>query len=196
MFSTLDASVRATWLRAIRDRINTCLHAPPPPTAALQAAQAVAVQVLCDSLIPPEEAPPGATPSAAPSPRPNTAAPKFGTPSAVAHPPRSRLGTPTRAGPGTLVRSVSFSKIYAHHFKVEADLAPDVKKQGGGAGGLSAAAVAGIQRRGSRDENAAMAALAASPFTKKGSEIVVTTEQNSLLPLVLSFLGAGLPVSF
>lgn len=193
MFSTLDASVRATWLKAIRERTSVCLKTPPPTDAALAAGEAVAVQVLRDSLIQPEEI--IAPSSAAPSPRPNTAAPRFGaTSSGLPVPPqtgRSRGATPTRPSAGALVRSNSFSKIYAANFKFEADGQIDKKAAFAG----TAAAAAAAARRGSRDDSAALAALQSSPWSKSGHEIALTTEQNSLLPMVLSFLGSGLPVS-
>lgn len=52
----------------------------------------------------------------------------------------------------------------------------------------------GARRRGSKDEVEKVSA-----FAKDGKDIVVITEQNSLLPVVLSFLGVAAqvrPVSF
>lgn len=187
MFSTLDASVRATWLKAIRERTSICLKTPPPADPSQAAGEAIAVQVLRDSLIQPEDV--IAPSSAAPSPRPNTAAPRFGAgSSSLGVPPRttrSRLGTPTRPSAGVLIRSNSFSKLYAHNYKFEID--NPLEKKAGQAGAVA--------RRGSRDDTAALQALQTSQWSKTGHEIVVTTEQNSLLPTVLSFLSSGLPVS-
>jgi hypothetical protein len=186
MFSTLDASVRATWLKAIRERTSICLKTPTPTDPSQAAGEAIAVQVLRDSLIQPEDI---VTPSsAAPSPRPNTAAPRFAAAAGgtVPRTARSRLGTPTRPSAGALVRSHSFSKIYAHRYKSEID--NPLEKKAGQAGAVA--------RRGSRDDTAALHALQASQWSKSGHEIVLTTEQNSLLPTVLSFLHSGLPVSF
>ncbi|KAK4050601.1 hypothetical protein OIV83_003327 [Microbotryomycetes sp. JL201] len=187
MFSTLSAERRVQWLQAMRQQTATCLRKPRPANAALEAGEAVAVQVLRDSLIQPDE-PVAVLSSAAPSPRPNTAAPRFGTSSALPVPPtptvlRSRQGTPTRPGAGALARTHSTSKIYASLYKHEADFAGDgsTKKSTGSAA-----------RRGSKDESAVTAALLASSWSKTGDEVVLTTEQNSLLPVVLSFLGSGL----
>lgn len=56
-----------------------------------------------------------------------------------------------------------------------------------------------LSRRGSRDDaagaQASALAVAGGAFAKTGHDIAVTVEQNSLLPLVLGFLEAGLPVS-
>lgn len=177
MFSTLDANIRSAWTQALQKRIAACVASPLPPTKALAAAEAVAVQVLRDTLIAPEEPSP-ATSSAAPTLRPNTAAPRFGTASAAAALRSGRLGTPTRASVSGPVRSNSFSRTYAAGIgKVEADLKEEKK------------AAAGLQRRGSRDE-------VVSAFAKRGKDLTLLTEQNSLLPLVLSFLGAGAAVPF
>ncbi|KAM0747764.1 hypothetical protein T439DRAFT_81628 [Meredithblackwellia eburnea MCA 4105] len=184
MFSTLDADVRATWIQAMRDQALACVQLPPQPTRALAAGEAVAVQVLRDALIAPE---PPTVSTAAPSPRPNTAAPRFGPPSTPTAPTRiGRLGTPTKtgAGPGALVRSNSFSRMYAAGVgKVEADLIERDRKQS------TTPANVPQPRRGSRDD------AAPNPFTKTGNEMVMITEQNSLLPLVLSFLSLGTPVA-
>lgn len=176
MLSTLDAGVRAEWLQAIRKRTNACLTAPPPATRALEAGSAVAVQVLREALIAPESPLPSSTTA---SPRPNTAAARFGPP--LPPTPRlGRLGTPTRPGAGALVRINSFSRTYATGVgKVEADLVAERDRR------PSAAQT----RRGSRDDTQT------SPFVKSGKDIQVVTEQNSLLPLVLSFLSVGASVS-
>lgn len=191
MFSTLDAQVRQTFLSAIRECSTTLFHTPPPATRALLAAEAVTFQVLRDALIPPE---PVVTSPAAPSPRLNSAAPRFATPTVPTPPVRlGRLGTPTKIPPmtgvaGTLVRSNSFSRMYAAGVgKVELDLVAERDRKG------AAAAAAG--RRASREDQVAQG-LVAGQWIKTGTEIAVVAEQNSLLPLVLSFLSVGASVSF
>ncbi|KAK4054965.1 hypothetical protein OIO90_003306 [Microbotryomycetes sp. JL221] len=204
MFSTLDAQLRTQWLQAIRQHTSLCLQKPRPATAALEAGEAVAVQVLRDSLIQPDEQPTSLLTSlAAPSPRPNTAAPRFATTSSglqvgsQTNLPRSRHGTPTRLGAGALTRSQSVSKIYAKEYRYEADLTVDGNHNNSSlaAQKASKSASAAATRRGSRDEAIATSNLLSSVWSKRGHEIVVTTEQNSLLPVVLSFLGAGLPAA-
>ncbi|GAA6059186.1 hypothetical protein JCM10212_005531 [Sporobolomyces blumeae] len=184
MFSVSDPSIRAVWLSTFRTQISQALANPPPVTPALAAARAVATQVLRDVFLPPEE--PAAVPPAAPSPRPNLAAPRFGPP-VTPSTPRARLGTPTRTG-AALARSNSTSKMYASKFKHEADLSD--RKQSLITGQLRPNGIAGL---GSvKDE---VAVFGASPFAKTGRALVLTTEQNSLLPLVLSFLNTGLEVA-
>ncbi|KAM0791694.1 hypothetical protein ACM66B_003967 [Microbotryomycetes sp. NB124-2] len=211
MFSTLSADRRAEWLQAMRHQTALCLRKPRPASAALEAGEAVAVQVLRDSLIQPDE-PVAVLSSAAPSPRPNTAAPRFGTASAAAAAAaaaattlpvpatptvlRNRQGTPTRAGPGALARSHSTSRIYAALYKHESDLGVD--NSTGSNGTKKSSLTTTTTRRGSRDDptSAALtAALLSSNWSKTGDEIVLTSEQNSLLPVVLSFLGSGLPAA-
>ncbi|GAA5907020.1 uncharacterized protein JCM6883_006113 [Sporobolomyces salmoneus] len=178
MFSVSDASIRSRWLSTFRNQISRSYQSRTTVSPALAAAQTVSTQVLRDVFLPPDE--PQQISPAAPSPRPNFAAPQFGRP--VTAPPRTRLGTPTRAG-GALARSNSISKMYASQFKQEADLSE--RKQSlingqlriNGAGGSS------------RDD---VATLGSSQYAKSGHELVLTTEQNSLLPVVLSFLNTGL----
>ncbi|GAA6044075.1 hypothetical protein JCM8097_005020 [Rhodosporidiobolus ruineniae] len=199
MFSTVDGPSRAQWLRQLRDRIVNALDTPRPADRALAAAQAVSVQVLRDVFLPPDE-PVLAVPSAAPSPRPNLAAPRFGPPVTPAAPPRTagtRLGTPTR--PGTqLARSNSVSKLYGAQFKHEADLGGSAVERRNGslvAANLGAAlgrGAAGAGANGANKDKDAAALQAAGPYVKNGRELVLTTEQNSLLPTVLAFLNTGL----
>ncbi|KAK4703661.1 hypothetical protein P7C70_g2555, partial [Phenoliferia sp. Uapishka_3] len=178
MFSTLDTDVRAEWLQAVRDCTNACLTAPPPPTRALQAGSAVAVQVLRDALIAPESI--GTT--STPSPRPTAPASRI-TPTPLGTPRLGRLGTPTRPGLGAMVRSNSFSRMYASGIgKVEADLVSERDRK--------QSIAAQSTRRSSRDDVNLLKA-----FAKTGKEIQVVTEQNSLLPLMLSFLSAGASVA-
>ncbi|GAA5909370.1 hypothetical protein JCM5296_007018 [Sporobolomyces johnsonii] len=187
MFSTMDPSIRTEWLRVARERIAAALSTPAPPSQALAAAQAVSVQVLRDVFLPPEE--PAQVSSAAPSPRPNLAAPRFGppvTPALPPPPPRTRLGTPTRAGAGALVRSHSVSRLYAAQFQHETDLSTDRRQSSAHAQQQQARAGAAA------DVARVLAAERKSAFAKTGHDLVLTTEQNSLLPLVLEFLNAGL----
>ncbi|GAA5848826.1 hypothetical protein JCM8547_006358 [Rhodosporidiobolus lusitaniae] len=194
MFSTADAALRMRWLRLLRERIIAALDQPAPASRALAAANAVSVQVLRDVFLPPDE-PVLQVPSAAPSPRPNLAAPRFGPPVTPA-PPRTagtRVGTPTRPG-GQLVRSNSVSKLYAAQFKHEADFGNALERRNGSIAPASLAALGASGRNGGgsggRDDPAALEAGA--PYIKTGHELVVTTEQNSLLPMLVSFLNAGL----
>lgn len=189
MFSTLDGAVRHTWLRRLRDRRKASLELAPATDRARAAADEVAVQVLRDVLIGNEEAP-VALSSAAPSPRVNTAAPRFGTPLlSPGGPAKGRLGTSRGAGAGAgagmLVRSNSASRLYpVGAGKAENDLGPSGKPLPAGH------ANAPPSRRSSRDEPAS---ASGHPNARAGTEIATTVEQNSLLPLVLRFLEAGLP---
>ncbi|GAA6053391.1 hypothetical protein JCM3770_002301 [Rhodotorula araucariae] len=178
MFSCAFAGSRAQWLRLLRDRISASLHAQPPADPALVAARTAAVQTLRDVFLPPDE--PAPLSAAAPSPRPNIAAPRFGQP--VAPPTRTgRLGTPTRAGQA-LARSNSVSKLYPAQFRHEADL---------GAAGVAVKRANGAGAAAARDELEA-ARTVHGRFLKTGRELVLTAEQNSLLPLLLAFLNGGL----
>ncbi|GAA5875063.1 hypothetical protein JCM16303_004997 [Sporobolomyces ruberrimus] len=177
MFSVSEPAIRSEWLATFRNQISQAHHSRSDPSPALAAAQVVSTQVLRDVFLPPDE--PLQVSPAAPSPRPNLAAPRFGPP--VTAPPRTRLGTPTRAG-GAFARSNSVSKMYASHFKQEADLSD--RKQSLINGQLR---VNGSD--GARDD---VTMLGGSQYAKDGHEIVLTTEQNSLLPIVLSFLNTGL----
>ncbi|SCV73391.1 BQ2448_7317 [Microbotryum intermedium] len=192
MFSTLNAGLQVAWLRHLRERIVAAVAASPAPAAALLAAESVAVQVLQDVLIAPDELLPLLTAAAA-SPRANLAAPRNRGPS------RSRQSTSTAAtraalttSAGALVRSNSVSKVYAAHYKIEADLHPDSgrKKPSSPAIATLGSPVIGSPP-GQSKEAEALEQLRASPYTKTGEELVLVTEQNSLLPVVLSFLGAG-----
>ncbi|BGP33123.1 hypothetical protein JCM10296v2_004912 [Rhodotorula toruloides] len=207
MFSCTSTEERAQWIRVLRDRIAATAGAPSPPhDTAATAAQTVAVQVLRDSLLPPDE--PLPLPPAAPSPRPNLAAPRLGPPGTPGT-SRGRVGTPTRPG-SQLVRSNSVSKLYAIQYRQENDCSPASSLPGYGGGSFSGS-VGERQRVGSLTPAAAAAAAAAKmqaaaqlkdevaeanaqhgSFVKTGHELVTTTEQNSLLPVVLAFFNAGL----
>ena len=191
MFSTLSQDVRSSWTKGLRERIEACVARPAPASRALLAGEMVAVQVLRDALIAPEDPPP-LTSFAAPSPRLNSAAPRFGTAGPLmSHlaPPRSAARTGTgnsaRSAQGILMRSNSISKTYAAGIgKVEADL---ITESGSGRKASTFSAARGGQGSAPKEEE--------HPFAKAGSEIALITEQNSLLPLVLSFLRAGASVS-
>ncbi|GAA6056214.1 hypothetical protein RTBOTA2_004627 [Rhodotorula toruloides] len=207
MFSCTSNEERAQWIRVLRDRIAATAGAPSPPhDTAATAAQTVAVQVLRDSLLPPDE--PLPLPPAAPSPRPNLATPRLGPPGTPGT-SRGRVGTPTRPG-SQLARSNSVSKLYAVQYRQENDSSPASSLPGYGGGSFSGS-VGERQRVGSLTPAAAAAAAAAKmqaaaqlkdevaeakaqhgSFVKTGHELVTTTEQNSLLPVVLAFLNAGL----
>lgn len=188
MFSTLSGEVRASWIKYVREGIDTAVAKPLPKNRAILAAEMVAVQVLRDALIAVEEASP-LTSFAAPSPRLNTAAPRFGTAGPLlpllTAPRSARIGTGTssRGGFG-LVRSNSVSKTYAAGVgKGESDLLPDSNVNGRkfSTFGLNRGGV-GLMNKEETFEK---------PFAKRGDEIALITEQNSLLPMVLSFLRAG-----
>jgi len=189
MFSCAFAGSRNQWLRLLRERISASGNSAQAPASTddptLTAARTASIHALRDVLLPPDEPAP-LVPSAAPSPRPNAAAPqRFGQP--VAPPPRTaggRLGTPTRAGL-MLARSSSVSRLYPAQFKHEADL--------GAAGRARAANGAAAAAQGSRDELEGARSVHGR-FLKTGRELVLTTEQNSLLPLLLSFLNVGFEV--
>ncbi|GAA5872950.1 hypothetical protein JCM3774_004884 [Rhodotorula dairenensis] len=195
MFSCRDAETRSRWLQLLRERIAASAAAPAPETPAQAAANAVAVQVLRDAVLAPDE--PGVLSAGAPSPRPNVVAPRFGRP-VTPSTPRGRLGTPTR--PVTATRSNSVSRLYPILYRQEAE---GGAKRPGAAGaansGLLTPAVSGGGRSPtvnstpdpSSDELTA-ARLLHGDFVRSGHELVLTTEQNSLLPLVLTFLNAGL----
>ncbi|BGP25590.1 ARF guanyl-nucleotide exchange factor [Rhodotorula toruloides] len=207
MFSCTSAEERSHWIRILHGRIADTADAPSGPRdTATTAAQTVAVQVLRDSLLPPDE--PLPLPPAAPSPRPNLAAPRLGPPGTPGT-SRGRVGTPTRPG-SQLARSNSVSKLYALQYRQETDSSPGLSPLGYGGGSFSGSA-GERQRVGSLTPVAAAAAAAAKmqaaaqlkdevaeakaqhgSFVKTGHELVTTTEQNSLLPVVLAFLSAGL----
>lgn len=204
MFSCRDAETRSRWLRLLRERIAVSAGTPIPATPAQAAANAVAVQVLRDAVLAPDE--PGVLSAGTPSPRPNVVAPRFGRP-VTPSTPRGRLGTPTR--PPTAARSNSTSRLYPVLYRQEAEsgekrttaattttspgmLTPAAS--GGGGGGGSKSSTANNSPDPSTSELSAARRLHGD-FVKSGHELVVTTEQNSLLPLVLTFLNAGLEVS-
>lgn len=190
MFSTLDYEVRNTWTKLLRERIESSLFKPAPISRELLAGEMVAVQVLRDALIVAEDIPP-LTSFAAPQSRHNTAAPRFGTsgallPLLMAAPRSARLGTGMSARSGFgIVRSNSISKTYAAGIgKVENDLIPVTSIALNGRKG-SQSLVRGLTNKDDGSESLA----------KTGEELTLITEQNSLLPLVLSFLRAGVSVS-
>ncbi|GAA5992856.1 hypothetical protein JCM10908_001376 [Rhodotorula pacifica] len=193
MFSCRDAETRSRWLRLLRERISVCAGAPTPSTSAQAAANAVAVQVLRDAILAPDE--PSVLSTGAPSPRPNLLAPRFGRP-VTPSTPRGRLGTPTR--PLTSARSNSISRLYPVLYRQEAVSGDKKGKSGPGSAGLLAPSGPGAKVSStSSSPDLASSELAAARFlhgnfVKSGHELVLTTEQNSLLPLVLTFLNAGL----
>lgn len=207
MFSCRDAETRSRWLRLLRERIAVSAATPLPATAAQAAANAVAVQVLRDAVLAPDE--PGVLSAGTPSPRPNVVAPRFGRP-VTPSTPRGRLGTPTR--PPTAARSNSISRLYPVLYRQEAEsgekrtataattttttsgmLLTPAASGGGGGGGKTSTANSSPDPATTSELSAAR--LLHGDFVKSGHELVVTTEQNSLLPLVLTFLNAGLEVS-
>lgn len=212
MFSTLSAEVRMEWLEVARERIEvmnknaaTTKTGEEERTKGMRAAEMVAIQVLRDALIAPEELPPTTSTSFA-APRFNSAAPtRAGTPNAAMQPtPRilnGRLGTPTGInGARPLVRSNSVSKTYAAGIgKGEIDLLPEGPLSRRPSPGATLLMSQSIQlqalRRESREEtNGREEGMMGGEFVKSGETIRVITEQNSLLPLVLGFLRIGAEV--
>lgn len=199
MFSCRDAETRSRWLRLLRERIAASAGTPVPATPAQAAANAVAVQVLRDALLDPEE-PGGVLSAGSPSPRPNVVAPRFGRP-VTPSTPRGRLGTPTR--PATAARSNSISRLYPVLYRQEAETgekrtaamstAPSGMLTPAASGGAKTSTATSSPDPATSELSAAR--LMHGDFVKSGHELVVTTEQNSLLPLVLTFLNAGLEVS-
>lgn len=200
MFSCRDAETRTRWLRLLREQITVSAATPIPTTPAQAAANAVAVQVLRDAVLTPDE--PGPLTAGTPSPRPNVVAPRFGRP-VTPSTPRGRLGTPTR--PPTAARSNSISRLYPVLYRQEAESGekrPTAATATATSGMLTPAAPGGGKpSTGNNSPDPSTSELSAArlshgDFVKSGHELVVTTEQNSLLPLVLTFLNAGLEVSF
>lgn len=199
MFSCRDVESRSRWLHLLRERIAASSSAPAPPTSTQAAAKAVAVQVLRDTLLAPEEPVLSGT---APSPRPNVLAPRFGRP-VTPLVPRGRLGTPTR--PTTSARSNSVSRLYPVLYRSEAEASdkrpsPAIRSAGSDGNLLSPSGMSSRVQTTNNSPDPANGEIATAKavhgaFVKSGDELVLTTEQNSLLPLVLSFLNAGLDVS-
>lgn len=176
MFSTFDASIRNNWIKSVKDCTADSTKVVPPTTKSLLAAQTVAGQVLQDVLIPPILA--SNTSSAAPKLTGGIGIAGFLRPgTAMIRPSRSRAGTP-RGGEGT--RSNSFSKTYAFTTgREEAELGNNGKVAAKGESIQSSEPDIPFVDRG----------------IKTGHEIALITEQNSLLPIVLSFLSQGASVS-
>lgn len=181
MFSTPDAASRRKVVQTLRDRISKCRSAPSPSTKSLLAAETVAFQILREALIPPEEAVPRPLAATSTSFRNRLASPtRGGTPTGAAQ--DEGLGKP---------RSNSVSKTYDSGLgKGESALREANKAVVAPSPNLLAVAgtghSAGGRRRGSKEEVEKIGV-----FAQNGMSIVVVTEQNSLLPLVLTFLGEG-----
>jgi len=184
MFSMTDGLLRDNWLECLRVGVDAALVATATPSLlsrAHQVANAVALQVLRDTLIVPDDA-----------------LPQHGL-NAVASTPASRNGrnnSPINQRP-VHVRSNSFSRTYATGIgKAEVDLlGQDVNRlqhpsMSGRrpSGNLNPLTV----RRSSKDDSAEHALLARSTT---GHEVVTVTCQNSHLPAVLGLLNAHVDVS-
>ena len=172
LFSMADAQSKLKWLEALRFRIEIPGNDADAPRES-QVAAAVALQVLRDSLITPEEPVPVLTKTTQLHPR-----------SGLHSPPGSRAGLRSAGG---LQRSNSVSKTYSHGAgKAELDLqerrpsntpyAPSLLSVG--------ASIVSNGRRGSRDEEKI-------GIIRTGHEIVTSSQQNSLLPLVLGLVATG-----
>jgi len=179
MFSMTEADLRNKWISCLRAGVeNAILIANEPNTITKQhhVANAVALQVLRDALIAPDD------PIATGTPLNNnsyTAASRNG-----------RYPSPANTKPSH-VRSNSFSKTYAYGpGKAEVGLMGDTPKMGSStserrpSGPNISSAIAG--RRGSKDE----ADTTNTSYCKTGADIVMMVCQNSHLPAVLSMLNA------
>lgn len=172
LFSMSSADLKFKWIDILRQRIEGCPGDATVPHASKMAG-AVALQVLRDSLLAPDDVVPVMT-----KPLP------FAARSGFHSPPGSRAGLKSAGG---LQRSNSFSRTYAHGAgKAELDLQerrPSATLQPHSLNSQGSLPL-GSQRRDSRDE-------AKSRFAKTGSDIVNMVQQNSALPLALGYIAAG-----
>ena len=181
LFSMVGADTKFTWVDMLRHRIENSPVPDESTPRATKIAEAVALQVLRDALIAPDDTAP-TLPS-----------------NKVAHGGVGRLGLatppPSRAGPrpiAGLQRSNSFSKTYAHGpGRAEADLnghRPSGGSTVGGAAGFNSLNASNTRAgiAGREDEG--------TGYFKTGRDIVTIAEQNSLMPLVLGFVSAGVGV--
>lgn len=177
LFSLSNAETKYSWVDTLRTKIeNSPIEQPNTPRPA-RLSDAVSLQVLRDALIAPDE----------PAPVLATKIPLYGGRPGFSTPPNSR-GRSAAGGPGTLQRSSSFSKTYAHGLgKAESDLAEQRRPSVSNTSLLAPLSM----RRGSRDDEKAVQQQNQQQHYKTGQEIVTAVRQNSLLPLVLGFVGAG-----
>lgn len=176
LFSLSNAETKYSWVDLLRTRIeNSPVEQADTPRPS-RLSDAVSLQVLRDALIAPDEP----APVLANKPPLHPGRPGFSTP------PNSR-GKSAVPGGSALQRSSSFSKTYAHGLgKAESDLAEQRRPSASNTSLLAPLSM----RRGSRDDDKAVPQQLQQAH-KTGHELVTAVCQNSLLPLVLGFVGAG-----
>lgn len=176
LFSMSSADDKFRWVETLRQRIENAPLDHESTPRATKVASEVALQVLRDALIAPDE----------PAPILVSKPPLANFTGRFATPPHSRQGLKSGGG---LQRSNSFSKTYAHGAgKAEADLNAERRPSATSAtAGLApmTAAQPNQQRRESREDELKIAGC------RSGNEITTLVQQNSLLPLVLGFMSAG-----
>jgi hypothetical protein len=180
LFSLSAAEAKFNWIDTLRQCIENSPVQQASTPRATKVTEAVSLQVLRDALIAPEEV----APVLVNKPLLNNV--QNGR---LQSPPNSRGGMRTAGG---LQRSNSFSKTYSHGAgKAEVDLGerrPSAHANlPAGSGNLHTNTAANMARRGSRDD-------AHVAHAKAGTEIVHIVQQNSLMPLVLGFVSAGVGV--
>lgn len=176
LFSLSSIEAKYSWVDTLRTRIeNSPVEQADTPRPA-RLSDAVSLQVLRDALIAPDEP----APVLANKPQFHGGRPGFSTP------PNSR-GRSAAAGGSALQRSSSVSKTYAHgQGRAETDLNEQRRPS---ASNFSLLAPLSM-RRGSRDDDKAGLQQQQQQH-KTGHELVTAVRQNSLMPLVLGFVAAG-----
>lgn len=169
LFSMNSAETKYDWVDTLKQRIENAPLEQEGTPKATKIAAAVALQVLRDALLAPEEAPTLILSNK----------PTFGGRTGFGSPPSSRQGLKSAAG---MQRSNSISKTYAHGAgKAESDL--NERAIANSSAHLEVAV--SMARRGSKDDEKQTSA------SKTGAEIINIVQQNSLLPLVLGFVSIG-----
>ena len=176
LFSMTSAETKFMWIDMLRQNIENAPIDQESTPRAFKTAQAVALQVLRDALIAPDEPFPITN---------NRGMVGGGGRNGLATPPSSKNGLRSSAG---LQRSRSFSKTYAYGAgREEGELVEHRASVGHGSQGLPALSSAANETRSgsvSRDGDKI-------GYVKTGREIVTMVQQNSLMPLVLGMVSAG-----
>lgn len=162
MFSMSDGDMRSSWVDQLVHRVQERTDEAASATdSTSKIAHSVALQVLRDAVLAPEDA------------NVNSA-----------QRPGSRGATPNSIKQPSHVRSNSFSKTYAFGSgRAESDLAPTPAAHSH----LLRPAMAERSMSQSRFKDSA-AEKAMEPFAKTGHEVVLASCQNSHIPLLLGFL--------
>lgn len=177
LFSLSNIEAKYRWVDTLRTRIENSPIEQADTPRPTRLSDAVSLQVLRDALIPPDEPAPVLANKSPYHP----GRPGFSTP------PTSRGRSAAGGGIG-LQRSSSISKTYAHgQGKAEADLNDQRRPSGTNLSLLTPLTA----RRGSRDDEKAASQQQQQQHHKTGHELVTAVRQNSLMPLVLGFVGAG-----